>query len=85
MRDKYEMDRFGTVAVAQWLLTALVILIVAVLVGITIWQNPSKDMPSWAVGLLNALLVAVALEWRNIVHATADSDKTETSTTKDQP
>ena len=76
MNDRYEMDRFSSVAVGQFVLMLIGVVAVAVLVGIFMWQHPDKDLPGWAVAIIAPIIPALVTEWRNVVHAVASQDQT---------
>ena len=68
------VDIFNTVTKMQFSLTAAVLLGVVVMIGVLTFKSANGDIPGWAVGMANALLVAVALEWRNIIHSVVGKD-----------
>ena len=68
------VDIFNTVTKMQFALTAAVLLGVVVVIGILTFKSADGDIPGWAIGMSNALLVAVALEWRNIIHSVVGRD-----------
>ena len=68
------VDVFYTVTRMQFALTAAVLIgVILMIVALTI-KSSDGDIPGWAVGMANALLVAVALEWRNIIHSVVGKD-----------
>lgn len=68
---------FKTVTTMQFALTVSVLLGVVALLAALVYKSMDGDIPSWAVGLANSLLVVVALEWRNIIHAVVGQDSKE--------